>query len=350
MKRLKFTLKVLNLIVITSLALQLQAQQDVAQFLQGNLNDAKKLGEAYLAPFGKMFGSSMNGGWYQAARPHKLFGFNVSFVTTVVTVPSDAKTFDVNKLNLQNLRLETGANPMSPTVSGATTNGPRLVYNGSPSVGFNLPKGANLPFTPMPIFQAGLGLPFHSEITFRYLPAVKVPKVGELSSWGVGVKNEFKEFIPGLKLVPIDLSLFVGYSQFNSQFDVSFKPGYYDPGQPNQASAFNNQKLELTAKGYTARILVGKTIPFFSAYVGLGYNHAVSEFGLKGLYPIGIHPTHGTTTNISPVNNPFTLSYTHSGFAGNIGFRLRFGVFAINADYTLGKYPLYTAGLGISFR
>lgn len=321
------------------------AQKNVAEFLQGNVADAKTLSTAYIEPFGKMFGNSLNGGWYQAARPHKKLGFNISFVVTVATVPSEAKTFDVSKLNLTNLELADPSDNMAQTVSGSTTTGPRVVYEDAPSMGFDLPKGANLPFTPMPIIQGGIGLPFHTEITARFLPSVNVPKVGKVSLWGIGAKNEFKEFIPGLKMVPIDLSIFVGYTQFNSEFEIDYKPTAANMPNGYDASDFNDQKLALDASGYTVRMLVGKTIPFLSVYVGFGYNHATTDFGLKGNYAIGVAPTY-----TSVVKDPFVLNYTHSSFAANAGLRIRLSVISINFDYTLGKYPLYSGGLGISFR
>lgn len=325
------------------------AQKNVAEFLQGNVADAKTLSTAYMEPFGKMFGNSLNGGWYQAARPHKKLGFNISFVVTVATVPSDAKTFDVSKLNLTNLELVDPADNISQTVSGSTTIGPKVNFIGAPTTDteFELPKGAGLPFTPMPIIQAGIGLPFHTEITGRFLPSLDVPKVGKVSLWGVGAKNEFKEFIPGLKMVPIDLSIFVGYTQFKSEFEIDYKPTAAEMASAGYTpSAFDNQKLALDASGYTVRLLVGKTIPFLSVYVGLGYNHATSDFGLKGNYAVGMAPY--TSTDL--VKDPFVMEYALSTFAGNAGLRVRLGVISINFDYTLGKYPLYSGGLGISFR
>ena len=144
---------------------------------KGNVKDANTLATAYMEPFGKMFGTSLNGGWYQAARPHKLLGFNVSFVTSVATVPISAKTFDVSKLNLENLVLADPQNNIAQTISGKNTVGPRVLYRDEPALGFDLPKGARLPFTFMPMLQAGIGLPFHSEITVRFLPTVNVPKI-----------------------------------------------------------------------------------------------------------------------------------------------------------------------------
>ncbi len=197
----------------------------------------------------------------------------------------------------------------------------------------------------MPFIQAGIGLPYHNELTVRFLPPMDIPKVGRVSLWGVGAKNEFKEFIPGLKMVPIDLSVMVGFTKFNSEFDVSYKPSPANMPAGYTAEDFNNQKIALDASGYTARILVGKTIPFVSFYVGLGYSHAITDFGLKGNYPIGVEPTW-----VDVVEDPFILAYTHSNFSGNAGLRVRLGVISINADYTLGEYALYSAGLGISFR
>jgi len=333
--------------MLLSLNTTVKSQQQVAEFLKGNVDDAKTLATAYMEPFGKMFGTSLNGGWYQAARPHKLLGFNVSFVTSVATVPVSAKTFDVSKLSLKNLELADPQSHIAQTISGKNTVGPRLVYSDDPTgtLGFDLPKGAGLPFTFMPMLQAGIGLPFHSEITVRFLPTVNVPKIGSVKLWGVGVKNEFKEFIPGLKLVPIDLSVMLGYTKFASAFNISYKPAPADIPSGHTASDFNDQKLALDASGFTARLLVGKSLPFVSAYVGLGYSTAKTDFGLKGNYPIGIAPLY-----TSVEKDPIMMQYSHGGFSGNIGFRVRLGVLAFNADYTLGEYALYSAGIGISFR
>jgi len=331
------------------------AQQAVAEFLKFPLDDAQKMGDAYIAPFGKMFGNSLNGGWYQAARPHKLFGFDVTFTAVVATPFADEKEFDFNKLGISNsIVLANSTENISPTITGKG-DGIGVVYTKNiggtdVNVPITLPKGVGLPFTPMPFIQGSIGLPFHSELSLRFFPKVEIPKVGTIFMWGVGVKNEFKEFIPGLKMVPIDLAVMLGYTNFSSEFNVSYKPeaGNYPDGATT-ASDFDGQKLNLNASGFTARLLVGKTIPILSVYAGLGYSHAVTDFGLKGLYPLSIN-MQGEPTNLVTANDPLVFAFTHSDFSANLGMRLRFGVIAVNFDYTLGKYPLYSAGFGISFR
>lgn len=344
MKKIVFRVLPLSFLVLFSGTIF--AQHQVAEFLQGGVDDAKKLSHAYLEPFGKMFGTSVNGGWYQAAAPHKLFGFDLTFTTSIVTAPSSAKTFDVNDLDLSSFTV-VGSNSIAPTIAGSTSaERPQLASNEAPTVPlFTLPQGGGLPLTPMMMIQGSLGLPLHSELTFRFLPSVDVPEVGKVSLWGIGAKNEFKEFIPGLKLVPIDLSIMVGYTKFTSEFDVNYRP---DPGNMPSgytSSDFDGQKLALDASGFTARLLVGKSIPILSVYAGLGYSTATTDFGLKGNYPIGVEPTY-----IDVINDPFVLAFTNSNFSANAGFRIRLSVISINFDYTVGDYAMYSAGLGISFR
>ncbi len=342
----KLLVKVIPLLFFAFTSNAIYAQQQIAEFLQGGVDDAKKLSHAYIEPFGKMFGTSLNGGWYQAARPHKLLGFNVTFTTSVVTVPSSAKSFDVNDLNLSSLTV-VGSNSIAPSISGKlSAERPQLASTAFPTEPlFTMPKGGELPFTPMMMIQGGIGLPFNSELTVRFLPSVNVPKVGKVTLWGVGAKNEFKEFIPGLKLVPIDLSIMVGYTKFSSEFEVNYKPDPANVPAGYTSADFNDQKIALDASGFTARLLVGKTIPLLSVYAGLGYSHAKTDFGLKGNYPLGVEPTYAGV-----VEDPFLLAFTHSNFSANAGFRVRLGVIAINFDYTVGEYALYAAGLGISFR
>jgi hypothetical protein len=344
MKNFLFRAVPLSFLVLFSGAIF--AQQEIADFLQGGVGDAKKLGNAYLEPFGKMFGTSLNGGWYQAAAPHKLFGFDITFTTSIVTAPSSAKTFDVNDLNLDKL-IVMGSNSIAPTISGSSsTVGPKLAHEDAPNVPlFTLPKGGGLPLTPMMLIQGSIGLPFHSELTVRFLPPVNVPKMGRVVLWGVGAKNEFKEFIPGLKHVPIDLSIMVGYTKFSSEFDVNYKPDPANMPEGYTSSDFDGQKIALDASGFTARLLVGKSIPILSVYAGLGYSTATSDFGLKGNYPIGVEPNY-----VDVINDPFVLAFTNSNFSANAGFRIRLSVISLNFDYTVGDYAMYTAGLGISFR
>ena len=181
------------------------------------------------------------------------------------------------------------------------------------------------------MIQVGIGLPFNTELDARILPKIDIPTVGQFSLMGFGIKNEFKEFIPVLKAMPFNLSAFFGYTKFTSSFDIS-------------ASQTGNstQKLNFNATGYTAKLLISKSIPVLTVYAGFGYNSSKTDVLLKGNYSI---PGVGLD-----IKDPISLDFANKGMSANIGLRIKLAILAFNFDYTLGTYKLYNAGVGINFR
>lgn len=303
-----------------------KAQGDVTALLSQNLNDANKLANAYLEPFGKGFGTSLNSGWYTTAKPHKLFGFDLTFSVAASMVPSGDKKFDVSKLNLEYWNLQDPNKNMSPTVAGSKIDGP-VLENGINTL--TLPQGAGLSFVPAPMIQAGIGLPFNTEIDFRYLPTLNVSD-GKFGLWGFGIKNEFKEFIPVFKAMPFNVSIFYGYTNFKSSFDAK-----------QSGNEKSNQKLEFNAKGYTTKLLISKSIPVLTVYAGVGYSKSTTNVDLKGDY---------TVPGVGAKTDPLSLEFVNKGMTANIGLRIKLAVIAFHFDYTLGDYKIYNAGFGINFR
>lgn len=303
----------------------LYAQEDVATFLKGNLDDAKKLSRAYLEPFGKSLGTSLNSGWYNSANPHGILGFDITFTVPITVPPSSDKTFDVSKLNLEYWEVKSGSSPTSPTVTGKGSN-TILTDKATGSSDLIMPDGANLKFVPAPMIQVAKGLPFNTEIVGRFLPTINISSVGNFGLWGVGIKNEFKEFIPFVKRLPFSMSILFGYTQFNSSFDI------------NKAQ---KQKLNFKSSGYTARLLVSKSIPVLTVYGGLGYNHSTTDITLKGSY---------TVEGVGNVTDPVAFDFANDGFIANVGLRLKLAILAFHFDYSLGDYRIFNAGVGINFR
>ncbi len=314
--------------LLIMLSYSARAQGDITELLKGNIIDANTLSKAYLEPFGKGFGASLNSGWYNTAKPHKVFGFDLTVTAAIAIPPSSAKTFDVSKLNLVHWELQDPTKNMSPTVSGKGA-GSVLQAIGAPGTTIDIPKGANLSFVPAPMIQAGIGLPFNTEVDFRILPKIKIPDAGEFSLWGFGIKNEFKEFIPVLKALPFNLSGFFGYTKFKSSFDAA-----------QSGNANSNQKLNFDATGYTTKLLISKSIPVLTVYAGVGYSKSTTNVDLKGDFLL----------DATPITDPIALSFVNKGMNANIGLRLKFAVIAFHFDYTFAEYKVFNAGLGINFR
>jgi len=354
MKKTTFLLRLGLIGIIAYTPMSLMAQQDVATFLRVSQQDATKLSEAYLKPFGKGLGWGLSGSWYNSGKPHKLGGFDLTFSLNTVMIPSSDKSFNVTSLGLSNnVTLVDPLKSSAPTVAGSGS-GPEVEYratvDGMPnqSIRFNLPGGGNLSAIPVPILQAGVGLPFHTEIMARFVPKVDIPDIGNVSLWGIGVKNEFKELIPGIKLLPFSLSAMVGYTSFNSEIDISYKPEASTPSP----DYYKDQMLNIKSTALATRIIISKSLPILTVYGAIGYNITKTTMDLKGNYPVGLE-MQGTEAVISGNENltdPFSLSFKNNGLSANAGFRIKLAILAFHLDYTLAKYPMVNAGIGINFR
>ncbi|WP_320052933.1 DUF6588 family protein [uncultured Acetobacteroides sp.] len=312
------------------------AQTDIAELLKlykDAQSDVTVLAKEYMRPFGEEFGKTLNTGWYTSAKPHKLGGFDITFSATAIPVSSSMKSFDLSKLELKELGHAAGAT--TPTVLGKDEDGATVFLKKLPSQTMKLPQGANIPVMPMVNYNIAVGLPFHTDVSVRFIPKISIGDDGKFGLWGIGLRNEFKEFIPVFKLLPFNMSAFWGMTKYNLSWDMA-NNSYADPN-------YSDQKLSTDATSYTARLLVSKSIPVLTVYGGIGYNSSSSNYKLKGHYQYN-----GIAVNGG--NDPFNLDYTSTGMMFNAGLRVKLAVFMLFGDYTYAGTSMYTAGLGFTFR
>ncbi|HRK53514.1 MAG TPA: hypothetical protein PK185_06345 [Cyclobacteriaceae bacterium] len=339
MKRLRILLILMLSLTFIS---QSNAQDDIDQFLKESVEDGEKLIGAYISPAIKAFSLGMNQGWYNTAKPHKVAGVDLTFTGSLMKVPSSEQMFDVNALGLTDISLVDGSgNPRSdgniPTVLGPDTP-PTFSLNstlGDPSDDFDGPSGLALGEDvkflenkmPAAMLQLGFGLPKGTDIKLRLVPKIDVGDDGKFNLFGIGVMHDVKQYIPGLKNMPFDLSALIGYTKM--KLDVAFDP----TANPDQRGLFE-------VKSTTIQGIASKKFSVVTFYGGLGYNIAKSNLAMLGTYDIGG----------SNIKDPVDLSYAASGFRASAGMRLKLAVFTFHADYTLQKYSALTVGFGISVR
>lgn len=321
-----------GLLVLMLLSLFLsgaKAQKEVSDFLNAGIHDATILTDAYLRPYGEMLGKTLNGGWYNSADVHKVGGFDFTVGVNMVMAPGSAKKFDVTPLlskmeggwALKDVNIH-----IAPTAAGDMGTRPVLTLGGEDVL--DLPNGSSFDKFPMPVIQIGVGLPYHTELSARFIPAFDFSDAGKVQLFGFAVKHSIKKYIPVIKRVPFfNSSLMVGYTNFGSELGVAYNGG-------------TNQKLNIDASGFTTRLLIGANFPIIALYTGVGYGTTSSDFALKGDYLI----------SGNDVYNPLSVGYETSGFDANAGFRLRFGIIALHGDYSIGDYSMVSVGIGLSFR
>lgn len=334
------------------------SQLDNIDFLKSSPADGIKFLQAYITPYANAFGAGLNGGWYNTAKPHKLLGFDITTSVNVGIVPSSDNTFDVAKIGLTSI---SGTGKAS-TIAGPDVDGPLLSsppVSGITAVSFKAPPGLNWKYVPAPTAQIGLGLPFGTELKFRFIPKITIGDQGDISLWGVGVMHSLLQYLPGYKLMKLwDVSFFGGYTKLQANMGLDLKPGtpqYYTAAYP-VATAFSNQNLSLTTSAMNFGVIGSINIPVLTLYGGLGYCKTNMDIKLTGNFPTPrVNPALSTTQPVyedaGVVKNFPSMDIKNlSGVRANLGLRVKLAILTIHADYTLAKYSMLTAGIGLSIR
>jgi hypothetical protein len=318
MKKILFTL-LAGLIGISSYSQSILAS-DIAQ--------GEKLIEAYFTPMAESFGAGLNNGWYNTAKPHKLGGFDLTFTLNTVLIPSSAKTFNIKDAG-GDIFTSTSAETEASTVFGSKE-GTEMTYTNS-STGidapFTMPGGFKTPAMPLPMIQAGIGLIKNTAIDVRFMPTWTIgkdEKSVEVKLFGVGIKHDLLQWIPGIgDAIPMSLSLQGGYTTLNTELKIA------------------GQEVSLNTKATTFNLVASKKLLMVTAYAGVGYNSATTTFAADANFDL----------NGVQFDEKVEIAFeSNKNLRANVGLRLNITLVTIQADYTFAEYPTATLGLGVSLR
>ena len=290
--------------------------------LANDIAQGEKLIEAYFTPLAGSFGAGLNSGWYNTAKPHSLGGFDLTLTLNTVIIPSSAKTFNIKAAGGD---LFTSNDTEASTIFGsadATT----MTYNNSTGldVDFEMPGGFKTPAIPLPMIQAGIGLIKNTAIDVRYMPMLNVGDNINVNLFGIGIKHDLLQWIPGIgNAIPMSLSLQGGYSSLNTELEIL------------------GQEVSLKTKATTINLVASKKLLMVTGYVGLGYNSATTTFTTDANFDLG---------GIQFDEKVEVAFESNNNLRTNIGLRLNMTVVTIQADYTFAEYPTATLGLGVSLR
>lgn len=323
---------------------------DIGTFLKAGAADAEILTKEYIRPLPTGFGSGLNAGFTEGAGAKKLLGFSLQIRPSLALVPSSDQKFDISTLALSNIRPANASNTITPTISGESSTGPEMIIeddNGNELSRFTMPKGIGIPAVPAPIVQASIGLIKSTDVTVRFVPETSINNFGSFSVLGGAVKHGVNQYIPGGGLLPVDLSIMVGFNKINLDAELDVKPATgavpNDPGNPGD---FENQAIKTETNTFVVNAYVGKSLPFISVYGGLGYQKASLDVNMEGDYPVEL-----PFNRYDVISDPFAFTLDSESSIHMLGgFRLRLGILAIYGEATLANYFTANAGVGISFR
>ncbi|MBU94578.1 MAG: hypothetical protein CL669_03195 [Balneola sp.] len=302
--------------------------KEIEKFLDAGGDNVEALTKAYLSPLPNGIITGLNSGWTTKAKPTKTLGFSLQLRASFATVPAVEQIFDANTIGLEGISVSPGK---SSTIAGENINGQILTLPDNSTL--TLPSGINFPYVPTPMVQANLGLFLGTDVTVRYVPEVDLQDFGSVDLVGVGIKHDLNQWIPGGKLLPVDLTVMAAYTQFNMSIDLEFNQGA------------QGQRVESATQAIVTNFLIGKTIPLLSAYAGIGYQLGDFELNMLGDYIIGSGVRQSTLTD--PVS--YTQSY-NGGIHLIAGAQIKLALFRLFAEVTTAEYTTFNGGIGIGLR
>ena len=309
-------------------------------FGQGDLKQLVATnGKMYIQPLVTASGMGLNSGLTHTAKVHKLFGFDISIKSMFVTIPDAAKTFvfDASAINLEYID-----NSQSIIIPGSviypSTTLPTVFGGGNRQFllepdwdgmadYLELPEGSGdvlkdsyvssletppvisgIDIPTLPLFrpQISLGLPMNSELLLSYM-SIPLGDLGDGSFSTFGLKHGLDQYIP----MPTPF--------LNAAAQIVF------------------QKLDLgviTSSHVNINLQASADFPIVTFYGLLGIDNSKVE---------------ASYTQSGGTEIKFDLKGENS-FRTNLGVRLKLAFFYINADYTIGKYNVFSLGTGITIR
>jgi len=352
----------------------IQAQNDISNIFKAGVVDLNKVAEGYLKPAGNSFSSGLGAGWYNTAAVHKPWGFDLTIGIGVVSAPQSDQTFSLS--GLTNLQPAITGTTSAPTFTGKgdgvelnlmqpefLSTGQRNPYYGQKIVSFFTPSAVSQ-YVPTASIQFTIGVPFINDVSFRFVPKISVSGF-ETSLWGIGIKHDFKQWIPVVKDLPFDAAIVLAYSKFDMKY--AFPTSYQVtpdklvsngvetiPDPDASTNDYTSQGMKVSASAKTANLVFSKKIAFITPYAGFGITSTSFDLSMVGNYPtlVGDPQPSGSTykMQIKNVTNPVNLNPSEVMTNATLGLRLKLAVITLHAQYAFQKYPVASAGFGISFR
>lgn len=358
---------VLIMIAVFVMPASIFAQDDdrsLSETLQMLSEDAAK---SYLKPVSSAFGADLNAGWFHRAPKAKKLGFDleVGFVAMGAMYPDDATSFSTSGNFVFNQKEAIGLIMNDPNttvtynqlnaaqqavVDELTTTSTSVGISGATIVGakddyitidfeeksYNTPYGTvNIPtqdivlpiagfkeladagVMPLMAPQLSLGTVFGTQVTLRYLPSVELDAdLGEFSYFGFGIQHN-----PGLWF-PNPLPFDVAASFYTQTLKVG--------------DLFNTTT---TAFGVNASKQLGFGFLNITPYAGFMLESANMEVTYDFIVDT---PTGPQTTAIK-----FDLEGENTSRI-TLGVSIRLLLLNLNADYNIGKYNSFSAGLNVA--
>src|SRR5690606_12396678 len=169
-------------------------------------------------------------------KTHNKFGFDITITPSVSLVPSSEEYFDFNPSDYKHLTLPNGETRI-PTIMSTSDYGTMVSVsipyeNNTFKVSeFEMPKGiaGDLPLNgvPLPMVQAGLGLPTRTDVKLRFLPNISFADTGEVSLFGMALQHDLGQYLK-ISSLPLNIAVLGGVTNLKVNYAIEEDPSIPD--------------------------------------------------------------------------------------------------------------------------
>ncbi|MFD0933408.1 DUF6588 family protein [Psychroflexus salinarum] len=330
--------KLLFIIFILLSFMSSYSQNGIENLLSSGLDDANRFANAYTKPGSDAVIYGLANGWYNTAKVKGLGSFEISVIGGVSQINEDKTSFELNQDDYNSLQFESGSNSQQVgTVFGQ--NSPDVSMNiseGGQTIGsITLPQGLgseNIEYLPNIMLQGSVGLLFGTELKLRFLPEVEAKDVTS-QFYGAGLQHEFTSWIPGIKVLPIAISGFIGYNKFEGEYRFS---------EQSTLVSGSNQSIRTDIDSWHYALIASTKLPVINFYGSIGTVSGSADTRLKGEYTVntGVSQIQGAT-----LVDPLNINYSVNGFRATLGTKLSLAFFKLNIDYSFQEFNSLNVGV-----
>ncbi len=300
------------------------AQGDV----QDVIDDMLIVAENFAAPGAEGAALQSSAGWFSSASTLEKWQIEVSVHGNALFVPNSKLTKLSSNRDFNVLKFQTGDNALLPTVYGGNTD---AVYVGSAfgqSFEFDALDGLDKKVVFHAFPQVTVGLPFKTEIAFRYLPEIFINDVG-ISTYGIGLKHNISQYFQKrFNAEDFQLAIVGSYSNFTANYKFL----------PLDIQIANLNRIDVDADLFNVQALGSKLYDNFEVVGGIGYTNSSFDYAFGG-----------TGGSLAALNDALSgIGKNEGKFKGTIGFNFYANKLKVSTLLTASN--LFNANVGLHYR
>ena len=253
------------------------AQENINELLAAGVADTQRYAEHYIAPATEGFVYGISNGWFNTAKSHRRFGFEISIIGNTSFIKDEKKKVSIWWLQIlktsvfkTTVRVKLSLLYLVPHLRETVI----LTYDdpifGNQEVSLALPGGigsSESSFVPTAFLQASFSPLKGTQIKARIVPKMAYQDA-ELNAYGFGIQQNLISWLPANKVLPVAISAVIAYTHLGGVYDFT----------SSNIVAGENQRMTLDVNSMLYQLVVGTKLKVINFYGSIGLIQGKNDY------------------------------------------------------------------------